>query len=123
MTFIDVIITLLVIIGIVGSGWLLIAFIIFLYGKIENIILRRRIPDKIKQEVENGRVKREERRDEASRRYAGTGNAEVEAALERIRSGINNQQPEDIQQMDDVRDSETERSSKSDRRRFRFYPV
>jgi len=123
MSIINIILLLLAIIGIVGGLLLLFAGVIFIYGWIENWIFRRKIPDKIKKEVEDERLKRETRKEDFRRRYAGTGNPEIERSFEQLRSGNTNQQPEDIQQMDAVRDTEAERSYKPNRRSFKYNPV
>ena len=99
MSIIDILILFLIIIGIVGSGWSLIAGAIMIYGWIETKILRRRIPEKIKMEVQDARYKREGIKEDFRRKYAGTGNLETEKAFESARGGVINQQPERIQQV------------------------
>ena len=70
MSLIEILILLLVIIGIVGAGWILIGVLIFFYGWFENIRIRKKIPDKIKKEVEDARLKRKSKQEDARRRYA-----------------------------------------------------
>lgn len=100
MNILNALVTMLVIIGIVGLGWIVIAGLTWLYGKIENWILRRRISDKIKKEVEESRMERDTIKEEARKKYAGTGNIETEQVLERIRTptGIDVPMPSDFRE-------------------------
>jgi len=127
MSLIEILILLLVIIGIVGAGWILIGVLIFFYGWFENIRIRKKIPDKIKKEVEDARLKRKSKQEDARRRYANdetsTGEPAVAEPHSKIPDNRDTSEPESIQRMDDDRDVEIERSSKPDRRRFKFNPV
>jgi biopolymer transport protein ExbB/TolQ len=117
MSIIDIIITFFVIIGIVGAGWIVIALFVLLYGWIETKIVRSRIAETIKKEVEDGRLKREATKEEYRRRYAGTGNTEVERAFDSVRAGAGSPEPEVIQQMADGNDrSSADRNPEPERR-------
>jgi hypothetical protein len=74
--------------------WLLCALIFWLYGVMEKMLIKRRIPDDLKKEVEDERRRKEQQRD----KRVGTGNPEIERALESARVGNINQEPAGIQQ-------------------------
>lgn len=67
MSIIEIIILLLMIIGVVGVGWLILAFLFMVYGWFETKLIRKKIPEKIKREVETKRNEQQERRDEYAR--------------------------------------------------------
>jgi len=67
MSIIEIIILLLVIVGIVGAGWIIFAALFMIYGWIETRRVRRKIDDKIKKEVTDTRLIKNERREEYGR--------------------------------------------------------
>lgn len=69
MGIIEILIMFLVVIGIVGGGWLILAFCFMLYGWFETKQLKKKINDNIKKEVEENRLIKNERREEYRRGY------------------------------------------------------
>lgn len=114
MTIIDILILFLIIVGVAGAGWLIIAGFVFLYGIIENFFLRRRIPETIKREVEDERIRQDARAENFRRKYAGTGNPETEAAFGRIRNGDIIPKSETLQQVSPEPESSDTGNTKSD---------
>ena len=68
MNFIIILFSLL---GIIGVTLALVFPFIVMYFWLKDKILKRRIPEQIKREVENDRQKKELRREEAGRKYRG----------------------------------------------------
>lgn len=60
-----------IIIGILGGFYILIALATMGYNYLEGRMLKKRIPDKIKKEVEDDRIKRETNREQFRRTYSG----------------------------------------------------
>ena len=122
MSIIQILIFFGVIIGIVFLGWIIIAALFLLYSWIEKKMLRKRIPETIRKEVEDARQKREQTRQLYSEQFT-TGEHEAETDNSRIQYTDDNKQSERIQQVSDEpvssdagRPEQSEDRSESDNR-------
>lgn len=65
MGLLTILMYMFVILGIVGMGLIILAVLCFIYGWVEGMILKRKIPDRIKKEVEENRYENERRKQRA----------------------------------------------------------
>jgi hypothetical protein len=112
----------MILMGVVIMLWIMIAAAVYAYSMMEAKILKKRIPEKITKEVEDGRRKRELTKEQAGREYRQTDRDDrveypVDESDGRNEIPGNNFESEAYEPMDNAATEQDNRRNKSNHRR------